>query len=100
MVGYFRNNSGVTMLTRLSVHCAERMVATRSSQALEWCKAQVAPGYILSSVARSFLTRAARSAAVFGLATGFGKPHNSICARNFYYGWLRWPLSADAFSRR
>src|SRR5580765_6111558 len=44
------------------------MVATSSSQALEWWSAQVTPGYILSSVARIFLTRAWRSAAVFGLA--------------------------------
>jgi hypothetical protein len=29
-VRYFLNNSFVTMLTRLSVHCAERMVATSS----------------------------------------------------------------------
>ena len=33
-VGYFWKSTGVTMLTRTSVHCAERMVATSSSQAL------------------------------------------------------------------
>ena len=35
MVGYFRNRPGVTSFTRLSVHWAERMVATRSSHAFE-----------------------------------------------------------------
>ena len=30
-VGYFLNRPGVTSLTRLSVHCAERIVATSSS---------------------------------------------------------------------
>jgi len=35
MVGYFLKRPGVTSLTRLSVHWAERMVATRSSQGLE-----------------------------------------------------------------
>src|SRR3984957_6327143 len=34
-VGYFRKSSGVTRLTFTSVDWAERMVATRSSQALE-----------------------------------------------------------------
>src|SRR5260370_42219937 len=33
-VGYFLNNSGVTLLTVASVHCAERIVATSNSQAL------------------------------------------------------------------
>ena len=33
-VGYLANNPGVTSLTRLSVHCAERIVATSSSQGL------------------------------------------------------------------
>src|SRR5689334_13863086 len=69
MVAYLRNRPGVTSLTRLSVHCAERMVATSSSQAFEWRKAQVAAGYISSSTARIFWTRAFRSAAVLGLGT-------------------------------
>src|SRR5271157_3469528 len=33
-VGYLAKITGVTILTRTSVHCAERMVATSSSQAL------------------------------------------------------------------
>src|ERR1700730_7177290 len=45
-VGYLANNPGVTALTRLSVHCAERMVATSNSQGLLWCSAHVAAGYI------------------------------------------------------
>lgn len=33
-VGYLANSPGVTSLTRLSVHWADKMVATRSSQGL------------------------------------------------------------------
>ena len=33
-VGYFLKRIGVTMFTRTSVHCAERMVATSNSHAL------------------------------------------------------------------
>jgi len=43
-VGYFANSVGVTMLTRSSVHCAERIVAQRSSYALLWVSAQCASG--------------------------------------------------------
>ncbi len=42
-VGKWRKSSGVTMLTRASVHCAERMVATSSSQALR-CTARSCAG--------------------------------------------------------
>ena len=34
--GYFLNSSGVTMFTRSSVHCAERIVATSSSKGDSW----------------------------------------------------------------
>src|SRR5258708_357020 len=44
-VGYLRNRMGVTILTRTSVHWAERMVATRSSHGLVCVRAQVTPGY-------------------------------------------------------
>src|SRR5580658_949062 len=77
IVGYFRTRPGVTSLTRLSVHCAERIVATSNCQALEWWSAQVAPGYIRSKIARIFCRRARRSAAFFGFATtclGVGTP--------------------------
>src|SRR5262249_30451922 len=43
-VGYFWNSTGVTIFTRTSVHWAERMVATRSSQALLCFRAQVTAG--------------------------------------------------------
>ena len=33
-VGYFANSPGVTSLTRLSVHCADRIVATSNSHGL------------------------------------------------------------------
>jgi len=69
IVGYLANNPGVTSLTRLSVHCAERIVATRSSQGL-WCSnAHVASGYISSRPARISATRCFRSAAFFGRFT-------------------------------
>ena len=45
-VGYFLNKPGVTSLTRLSVHCADRMVATSSSQALRWSNGTFGSGYI------------------------------------------------------
>src|SRR5439155_16257980 len=51
------------MLTRASVHCAERIVATASSSALEWCSAQVASGYSRFSRAMIFRARALRCTA-------------------------------------
>src|SRR2546421_4666175 len=42
--GYFLNSAGVTRFTRLSVHCAERIVATSSSSGLEWFNSQCAFG--------------------------------------------------------
>src|SRR5271165_2205099 len=44
IVGYLEKITGVTMLTRTSVHCAESMVATSNSHALLWCNAHVAEG--------------------------------------------------------
>ena len=41
---YFLNNSAVTMFTRLSVHCAERIVATSNSSGLEKFSSQCASG--------------------------------------------------------
>src|SRR6202044_825542 len=43
-VGYLRKSSGVTRFTFTSVDWADRMVATRSSQALVWVRAQVTSG--------------------------------------------------------
>ena len=43
-VGYLRNSSGVTLFTVASVHWAESMVATRSSQASLCWRAQTALG--------------------------------------------------------
>src|ERR1044071_10398010 len=48
---YFLNRSAVTMLTRSSVHCAERMVPTSNSSGFEKFKLHRASGY-------SFLRRA------------------------------------------
>src|SRR2546426_3785617 len=60
---YFAKRCGVTMLTRASVHCADRIVATTSSSALWWWSAQVASGYSRFSRAMIFRARALRSAA-------------------------------------
>ena len=43
-VGKRRKSSGVTRLTRTSVHCAERIVATSSSQGERWMRAHSAAG--------------------------------------------------------
>ena len=43
-VGKRRKSSGVTMLTRTSVHWAERIVATSSSQGDEWMRAHSTSG--------------------------------------------------------
>src|SRR6266516_2584749 len=81
---YFANRPGVTSLTRLSVHCAERIVSTSNSHGLRCVSAQVTSGYIWSRRFRISATRAWRSAAVLGRATranggGFlGKPYLSI----------------------
>src|SRR5579872_10704 len=71
MVGYFWNRPGVTWLTSLSVDCADRIVATSSSQGVRCTSAQTALGYISSSRRRISLTRAWRSAAFLGRAILF-----------------------------
>jgi hypothetical protein len=38
--GYAAKSTGVTRLTRASVHCAERMVAARSWNGPSWSRAQ------------------------------------------------------------
>src|ERR1017187_9999319 len=55
---YFLNRVSVTMLTRLSVHCAERIVATKSSSGLAWFNSQCAPGYAFCKPAMTFFVRA------------------------------------------
>src|ERR1700693_2449706 len=72
MVGYFAKRPGVTSLTLLSVHCADRMVATKSSHALRWRRGTFGFGYISSSSLIILATRAARSAAVLGRGTNLG----------------------------
>src|SRR5271165_1019258 len=71
-VGYLAKRPGVTSFTRLSVHWAERIVATSNSQALRWVSAHVALGYIASRARRIFPTRAFLSAAVLGRGTRRG----------------------------
>src|SRR5580704_13977750 len=56
------NNSGVTMFTRTSVHCAERIVATRSSQGERCVSAQTASGYASSRALRIAAMRSGASA--------------------------------------
>ena len=56
--GYLSNNAGVTRLTRLSVHCAERMVATSSSYASRKRSSLNASGCCACSLARTFRVNA------------------------------------------
>ena len=66
------NSAGVVLLTRSSVHWADRMVAARSWNASRWSRAHssaAVPGY--RSPSRSFTTRA-RPAGVRGRAMGGG----------------------------
>ena len=44
-VEYLANNSLVTMFTRTSVHCAERIVAISSSNGESWTSAHSTSGY-------------------------------------------------------
>ena len=69
---YLANKPGVTMLTRLSVHWAERIVATSNSHGELCVSSQTTPGYIWLSVVRIDSMRCLRSAAdSFGLGWGF-----------------------------
>src|SRR4029450_9202931 len=61
-VGQRRNSSGVTWLTTTSVDCADRMVATSSSQAERWARAVVTMGERGASRARISGARAGRAA--------------------------------------
>src|SRR2546422_6434233 len=74
---YFAKRCGVTMLTRASVHCADRIVATTSSSALWWWSAQVASGYSRFSRAMIFRARALRSAAATFVFIGRSEEHTS-----------------------
>ena len=64
-VGYFLNSAGVTILTRTSVHCADKMVAISNCSGLENFSAHVASGY---SAANSLTTFAAACFACVPLA--------------------------------
>ena len=46
-VGYWANRLGVTMLTRTSVHWAERITAVNSWIGVSYTSSQCASGYIL-----------------------------------------------------
>src|SRR5580704_9805695 len=72
IVGYFSKRPGVTSLTTLSVHCAERIVATSNSQQSRWCRGTVGWGYISSRILRILPRRVLRSAAVLGRGISFG----------------------------
>src|SRR5947207_9653048 len=70
-VGYFANRAGVTMLTRSSVVCADRIVATSSSYAFECSSAQRASGY---ASRKRRTTSVARARAPRGRAMHRGYP--------------------------
>src|SRR5574341_923472 len=54
--GYFRKRWGVTWFTRASVHWAERIVATRSSNGVEKLSSHRASGYDRVRISRNFPT--------------------------------------------
>src|SRR6185369_10523742 len=56
--GYRRNRPGVTRLTRLSVHWAERIVAMSNSSGFEWFNSQWASGYVASKPSMILRVRA------------------------------------------
>src|SRR3954469_21986911 len=78
-VGYFLKMAGVTMFTRASVHCADRMVATSSSQALRCVSAHCTFGYVASRRRKISATRFGSGGVNFraGMAKGqsnFSRP--------------------------
>ena len=76
--GSGRTGAGVTMFTRSSVHCAERMVAASSSKGLRWSSAQssrAVPGYSTASRSRVRRARpAGRARAALGGGGGRRRP--------------------------
>jgi hypothetical protein len=56
-VGYFRKRADVTWLTRLSVHCAERMVETSSSWGCRKTSEQWESGYSFESLENIIFAR-------------------------------------------
>jgi hypothetical protein len=65
--GYFANSSGVTLLTILSVVCADRTVATSSSKAFVKSSSQCASGWMAAS---SRAMRRARRVRESGVSSG------------------------------
>src|SRR4051794_40479399 len=60
---YFLNKKGVTMFTRLLVHCALKIVAIRSCNGFLKSSSQCASGYTLRN---AFASASARTRAVIG----------------------------------
>src|ERR1700751_115276 len=91
-VGYFLKSPGVTMFTRSSVHCADRIVEIRSWNGLSCFNAQLAAGYASSSPCRMAFTR-----------SGFGpRPNAPLRDAPFLAraeGFVA-PLDFDSFLRR
>ena len=67
-------SAGVTMLTRASVHCAERIVATSNSYGFEKSSSQVASGYAAASPASIAAERAGDVGVPFGLRLKVRRP--------------------------
>ena len=59
---YFLNKSLVTILTRTSVHCAERIVAINISRGFTYLRAIFALGYVFLNIGKIFRTLSAASA--------------------------------------
>src|SRR5436309_5563576 len=86
------------MLTRASVHCADRIVATTSSNALVRCNAQVASGYSRFRRAMIFFARALRSRAPAAAFVFMGVKRNLLdgaSCRDFFIGEQRKETAAE-----
>ena len=60
-VRYLSNNAGVTMFTRLSVHCADKMQPIVNSSGLRKYNSQCASGYVFFNTCSIFAARSTRA---------------------------------------
>src|SRR5262245_46057560 len=77
-VEYFLNSSVVTILTRSSVHWADRIVAISNSNGVSWTRAQVASGYSCLSSTAALRARFLTATGAAGIAApyrGRAGPH-------------------------